>query len=64
MATAPKKTAKANAAEGMAVLNAPKGATSCSWGGNEYEVVEGLVEVPAEAVHDLQAHGYTTGDAS
>lgn len=48
------------AADGKAALIAPKGATSCSWGGESYEVEDGFVVVPAEAVTDLFSHGYTT----
>lgn len=59
---ATKNPKKADAAEGMAILNAPKGAKSCSWNGQEFEVEDGLVVVPNEAVLDLIPHGYTTGE--
>ena len=39
-------------------LKAPKDAAQVSFGGKVYEVVRGAVEVPAEAVAHLFAHGY------
>lgn len=43
------------------VLSAPEGATSLSFAGTSYEVVNGLVTLPAEAhaaLADLRAHGF------
>ena len=60
MAKDDKKTppAAAAVAEGMALMTAPEGATSCSHDGQEFDVVDGMVEVPVEAVADLLSHGY------
>ena len=40
-------------------LKAPKDAAHVSFGGKVYEVMKGVVEVPAEAVSHLVSHGYT-----
>lgn len=48
----------------MVKLKAPEGSTGCSHNGNEYEVVDGIVEVPEEAVADLLPHGYTVAPAA
>ena len=48
--------------EGFATLLAPDGATGCSFGGTEYTVVDGTVQVPVEAVNDLTAHGFLMAD--
>jgi hypothetical protein len=42
-----------------AKLKAPEGATSVSFDGESYEVKDGIVEVPHEAVAELFSHGYT-----
>lgn len=57
---AKKDAKKADAKDGMAVLVAPEGCTGCSHDGVSYEVVDGMVEVPAEAVMDLVSHGFST----
>ena len=41
-----------------AKLKAPKGMTSVSIGGEEFEVVRGMVSVPVEAIPDLIGHGF------
>lgn len=41
-----------------ATLIAPPGATACSWRGYQFDVVDGLVTVPGEAVQDLLPHGF------
>ena len=46
-------------ASDLVVLEAPEGCTGCSHDGVEYEVVEGLVEVPAAAIDALIHHGFT-----
>ena len=43
----------------MDVLDAPDGAGLVSWGGNEYAVENGSVQVPAEAIADLLPHGFS-----
>lgn len=48
------------AADGYAVLRAPEGAGNVSFDGEEYEVDQGFVHVPSEAVADLLAHGFST----
>ena len=42
----------------MVKLKAPRGHSSVGFAGTEYEVQEGLVEVPDEAEAPLRAHGY------
>ena len=42
----------------MVKLKAPRGHSSVGFAGTEYEVQEGLVEVPDEAEAALRAHGY------
>lgn len=43
----------------FASLQAPVGATECSWGGETYKVdKKGRVRVPQPAVVDLVAHGF------
>ena len=44
---------------GEALLAAPEGATSVSWGGETYEVSDGQVLVPVDAISDLLSHGFT-----
>ena len=39
-------------------LKAPRGHSSVGFAGTEYEVQDGLVEVPDEAEAALAAHGY------
>jgi hypothetical protein len=39
-------------------LKAPRGHSSVGFAGTEYEVQDGLVEVPDEAEAALRAHGY------
>ena len=44
----------------MAKLQLPKGMTSVSWGGNQYDATKkGVVDVPDEAVADLVVFGAT-----
>lgn len=48
------------------VLSAPEGATGISFAGTNYEVVDGLVTLPAEAhaaLTDLRAHGFVPAPA-
>ena len=55
------KTAPPETPEGMAVIIAPEGCTTCSHDGVAYEVdAEGFVTVAVEAVADLLSHGFTT----
>lgn len=45
--------------EGFAKMAAPEGVEgSVSWGGEAFDVVDGFVVVPADAVLDLAAHGF------
>ncbi len=46
----------------MVRLKAPKGQTSVGFGGAEYEVRDGFVEVPEAAEPALRPHGYTKAD--
>lgn len=47
-------------AKNMIKLKAPEGASSVHFGGEDYEVKKGFVEVPEAAVEALTgAHGYT-----
>lgn len=39
-------------------LIAPEGHTSVTFEGESFEVVGGIVEVPAQAVAELSSHGY------
>lgn len=41
-------------------LRAPKGASSASFGGEEFKVEKGWVTVPTEAVAALVEHGFRT----
>ena len=52
--------AKTEVPEGFAVLYAPEGCTGCSFEGTEYEVTDGAVTVPVEAVSQLLGHGFVT----
>lgn len=45
--------------EGTVKLQAPEGADSVSFDGEEYRVDDGVVEVPARAESVLRAHGYS-----
>lgn len=40
-------------------LIAPEGSTSVTFDGESFEVVDGIVEVPGQAVAELLSHGYT-----
>lgn len=40
------------------LLQAPEGITDCSFGGENYAVVDGVVEVPAEAAASLYQFGF------
>jgi hypothetical protein len=40
-------------------LNAPDGSTAVTFAGEVFEVIEGIIEVPAEAVAELLSHGFT-----
>ena len=40
-------------------MEVPEGATSCSYAGEVFESVDGVVTVPQGAVADLQCHGFT-----
>lgn len=42
----------------MAKLKAPEGATSAGFDGETFEVVNGIITVPHEAVAALIPHGY------
>lgn len=44
--------------EELIQLAAPDGVDSASWNGNEYQVEDGLVSVPREAIDDLAPHGF------
>ncbi len=39
-------------------MKVPEGCTSCSYDGDDYEVVDGVVTVPGEAVGPLSSHGF------
>lgn len=39
-------------------LKAPEGCTGCSFGGQEYKVKKGIVDVPDEALFALREHGF------
>ena len=45
-----------------AVLRAPDGVSSCGFGAQSFEVVDGFVEVPQAAVPSLLSHGFTAVD--
>ena len=50
--------------EGLALLQAPAGASGCSWGGQSFDVdPSGIVMVPQAAVRDLIAHGFVVVDS-
>jgi hypothetical protein len=56
--TEPAPAVDSDPADG-ATLKAPEGATSCSWGGQTFDVDEnGTVKVPHESVGDLIGHGF------
>lgn len=61
----PEAMTPTGAGAAMVRLTAPEGATSCSCGGVNFKVSKkGFVTVPATAVADLFAHGFTEpGDA-
>ena len=42
----------------FARMKAPEGCTSCSWGGEIIEVVNGMIEVAAEGAQVLTGHGF------
>lgn len=42
-----------------AIMKAPEGMTSLSWGGTVYNIEDGLALVPIESVQDLLDHGLT-----
>jgi hypothetical protein len=43
----------------MAILKALSSTGSCSWQGEEFQIKDGLVEVPDDAVPEFLAHGFT-----
>lgn len=44
----------------MPKLKAPEGAIACSFAGETFDVVDGVVDVPDAAVADLLDHGFVT----
>jgi hypothetical protein len=48
----------------LVTMSAPEGATSVSFDGQAYEVVDGAVDVPHAAVAEMLSHGYTVGVAT
>lgn len=48
---------------GHVLLKAPASASSLSVGGETFEVVNGIVEVPEEHAHHLEPHGFTRADS-
>lgn len=42
-----------------AIMKAPEGMTSLSWGGTVYNIEDGIALVPIESVQDLLDHGLT-----
>lgn len=48
----------------MIRLKAPDGHASVGFGGSEYDVRDGIVDVPEEAAVPLRAHGYAVPDAA
>lgn len=50
--------------EGFAEMIAPEGTTGCSFQGESYDVADGVVCVPVEAVAVLFSHGFTTSKES
>jgi hypothetical protein len=42
----------------MVKLQGPKETNSISLGGQTFEVIDGIIEVPAELAHFLTAHGF------
>lgn len=52
------ETPAADASSDGALLLAPAGALSVSWGGVTYQTMAGKVRVPHAAVGDLISHGY------
>lgn len=47
---------------GHVLLKAPASASSLSVGGETYEVVNGVVEVPEQEAHHLEPHGFARAD--
>ena len=43
----------------MTILKALSHSGSCSWQGEEFPIVDGLVEVPDDAVPEFLSHGFT-----
>jgi hypothetical protein len=56
-----KKSAGA-AREGFTLLRAPANVTAASAGGIEYQVVDGMLEVPTPVVGELLEHGFALTD--
>jgi hypothetical protein len=57
------KISTPKAAEGNVILLAPDGATSVCINGNEYQVADGFLEVPAECAAILtESHGYVAAE--
>lgn len=56
-------TAKPREPSKQYTMNAPKGATGCSFDGKEYKVEKGQVTIPEEAVTSLMDHGYEIASA-
>lgn len=47
----------------MAKMKAPEGCTSCSYDGEVFDVVDGVADVPEEAVAHLFSHGFSLASA-
>jgi len=45
--------------EGHVALAAPDGAAGVSWGGDQYEVADGILVVPEAAVEAMASFGFT-----
>ena len=48
--------------DGYCLLAAPEGSLAVSWHGANYEVEDGFVIVPLEAIADLLNHGFLMGE--
>jgi hypothetical protein len=44
-------------------MKAAAGSTLVSFAGQTYHVVNGFIELPEEAAHELRSHGYTMANA-
>jgi hypothetical protein len=45
-------------------MNAPERSRLVSFAGKTYTVVDGQIELPEEAAHELLSHGFTMADAT